>query len=112
MLLSGGKRGPRSVKIERTLIQTFTPVNILFSLDSDFFQDVYCDSMGDFLTVRQFADRLGLEPATVYIAIKDQRVQSTEILGRVGIPKTELRRFKRRRNGIKTKVLRKFSNGR
>lgn len=63
--------------------------------------------MGDFLTVQQFASRLGVKEATVYIAIKQERVQSTKILGRLGIPKTELRRFKRRNNGTQTKILKK-----
>lgn len=63
--------------------------------------------MGDFLTVQQFASRLGVQEATVYIAIKQDRVQSAKILGRIGIPKSELRKFKRRQNGIQTKILRK-----
>lgn len=63
--------------------------------------------MGDFLTVQEFARKLGIQEATVYLAIKEDRVQSTKILGRLGIPKTELRKFKRRSNGIETKVLRK-----
>jgi excisionase family DNA binding protein len=66
--------------------------------------------MGDFLTVQEFARRLGVEEATVYIAIKQDRVQHTRILGRLGIPKTELRRFKRRRNGVETKIF-KRANG-
>lgn len=64
--------------------------------------------MGDFLTVQQFAKRIGVEDATVYIAIKEARVQSIKILGRLGIPVSELRRFKRRKNGIQTKVLKKL----
>lgn len=63
--------------------------------------------MGDFLTVPEFAKRLGVKPATVYIAIKQRRVQYTTILGTLGIPRTELDRFKRRKNGVKSKVLRK-----
>lgn len=63
--------------------------------------------MGDFLTVQQFAKRLGLQEATVYIAIKQERVQSTTILGRLGIPRSELRKFKRRENGLQSKVLKK-----
>lgn len=63
--------------------------------------------MGDFLTVSQFAKRLGVEVATVYTAIKQKRVQHTSILGRLGIPKSELDRFKRRKNGKKTKILKK-----
>lgn len=64
-------------------------------------------SMGDFLTVQEFARRLGVQDATVYIAIKQNRVQYTKILGRLGIPKTELRKFKKRTNGIETKIFKK-----
>lgn len=63
--------------------------------------------MGDFLTVQEFAKRLGIQEATVYIAIKQDRVQFTKILGRLGIPKTELRKYKRRENGVASKILRK-----
>jgi excisionase family DNA binding protein len=63
--------------------------------------------MGDFLTVQEFARRLGVQDATVYIAIKQNRVQYTKILGRLGIPKTELRKFKKRTNGIETKIFKK-----
>lgn len=77
-----------------------------FHLTENYFR-VEFGSMGDFLTVQQFAKRLGVEKATVYIAIKQERVQCTKILGRLGIPKSELRRFKRRQNGIQTKVLKK-----
>lgn len=60
----------------------------------------------DFLTVSDFAQRLGLNRTTVYIAIQDGRVQALEVLGRLCIPKSELKRFKRRKNGDQTKVLR------
>lgn len=63
--------------------------------------------MGDFLTVQEFARRLGVQDATVYIAIKQNRVQHAKILGRFGIPKTELRKFKKRTNGIETKIFKK-----
>lgn len=63
--------------------------------------------MGDFLTVQEFAKRMKVEDATVYTAIKQNRIQHTKILGRLGIPKTELRRFKRRVNGVETKVFKK-----
>lgn len=63
--------------------------------------------MVDILTVQEFAKRLGIEDATVYTAIKENRVQHAKILGRLVIPRTELRRFKRRSNGVKTKILRK-----
>lgn len=64
--------------------------------------------MGDFLTVPDFARRIGVKDATVYTAIKQKRVQFTKILGRLAVPKTELRRFKRRTNGIETKIFRKI----
>jgi excisionase family DNA binding protein len=64
--------------------------------------------MGDFLTVPDFARRIGVKDATVYTAIKEKRVQFTKILGRLAVPKTELRRFKRRTNGIETKIFRKI----
>lgn len=63
--------------------------------------------MGDFLTVQEFAKRLGVKDATVYIAIKQDRIQYARILGRLGIPKTELRRFKKRNNGIETKIFKR-----
>lgn len=63
--------------------------------------------MGDFLTVQEFAKRLGVKDATVYIAIKQDRIQHARILGRLGIPKTELRRFKKRNNGIETKIFKR-----
>lgn len=68
--------------------------------------------MGDFLTVQEFARRLGVQDATVYTAIKQNRVQFTKILGRLGIPRTELRKFKRRTNGIETKIFRSNGNHR
>ena len=61
--------------------------------------------MGDFLTVQAFAKRLKIKPATVYIAIQQGRVSHVTILGRLGIPKSELDRFKRRKNGEASKVL-------
>lgn len=64
--------------------------------------------MGDFLTVSQFAKKMKLCQTAVYKAIEEDRVQHTKILGRIGIPKTELERFKRRKNGDKAKVLRAF----
>jgi len=63
--------------------------------------------MASILTVEQFARCVGLEPATVYIAIKQDRVRHTRVLGRLGIPATELQKFEPRPNGKKTKVLRR-----
>ena len=61
--------------------------------------------MSDFLTVKEFADRMKLSKAAVYFAIEEQRLQTVTILGRIGIPRSELSRFKRRKNGDKSKVL-------
>jgi len=61
--------------------------------------------MGDFLTVPQFAEKMGLGQTAVYKAIEQNRVQHAKILGRIGIPRTELRRFKKRKNGDLSKVL-------
>lgn len=63
--------------------------------------------MGDFLTIPEFAKRLKLCPTTVYVAVQQKRVQSIRILGRIGIPKSELARFKRRKNGNNAKVLKR-----
>lgn len=63
--------------------------------------------MTNILTVGQFARCVGLEPATVYTAIKQNRVKYTKVLGRLGIPATELQKFAARSNGKKTKVLKK-----
>ena len=79
----------------------------LFLVDRRFILVIAYADMGDFLTVPQFARKIGVTDAAVYTAIKDNRVQYTKILGRLGIPKTELRRFKKRKNGIETKVFRK-----
>jgi excisionase family DNA binding protein len=68
---------------------------------------IYDASVNDFLTVPEFAKRMGVADAAVYTAIKQKRVSYVKILGRLGIPRSELSRFKRRKDGAKTKVLRK-----
>jgi hypothetical protein len=65
--------------------------------------------MGDFLTIPEFAKRMKLCPTTVYVAVQQKRVQSIKILGRIGIPKSEIERFKRRKNGDNNKVLKKVA---
>lgn len=65
--------------------------------------------MVEFLTVADFAKRMKVERATVYTAIKQKRVQCALVLGRIGIPKSELKRFKPRENGDLSKVLRKVA---
>lgn len=61
----------------------------------------------DYLTVPDFARRLGISRITVYVALNADppRVEHTKVLGRILIPRTELKRFKKRRNGNKSKVL-------
>jgi excisionase family DNA binding protein len=63
--------------------------------------------MNDLVTVTEFADHFHITEPTVYTAIKQQRITATKILGRVVIPRSELRRFKRRKNGNKSWILRK-----
>ena len=67
--------------------------------------------MFDVLTVSQFAHKLGISQKTVYAAASDGRVNTVRLFGRIGIPKNELKRFKRRLNGSKTWVVRKTQNG-
>ncbi len=62
--------------------------------------------MEQVLTVAQFANHLKIEPVTVYKAVRDGRLSCIRILGRIAIPKTELKRLKKRRNGDKTWILR------
>lgn len=93
--------------MNRKVASTCNPVKIYFVLDPTLTFVLYMPNMGDFLTVQVFARKLGIKPSAVYMALKDNRVQSVVILGRIGIPKSELRKFKRRENGIETKVLRK-----
>lgn len=65
--------------------------------------------MNEVLTVAEFAKRMGVETATVYAAISGKRVSAVKILGKIGVPKTEVARFKRfkRQNGDETKVFRR-----
>lgn len=63
--------------------------------------------MMDVLTVPDFAKRLKLSPASVYLAIQEKRVNAVRILGRIVIPRSELQKVKRRNNGVATWVLRK-----
>lgn len=63
--------------------------------------------MSDFLTVTEFADRLGLKRHAVYAAIRQNRITSIRLLDKLGVPRSELKRFKRRKNGNKTQVLKK-----
>ena len=61
--------------------------------------------MDDLLTVRDFAIQLKVSPATVYLAIAEKRVAVEERFGRLLIPREELKRFKKRKNGSRKKVL-------
>lgn len=63
------------------------------------------DLASNFVSVPEFAKRLNLTVAAVYIAIQEKRVQHARIFGRLAIPTTELERFTKRRNGKQTKVL-------
>lgn len=62
--------------------------------------------MDDLLTVPNFAKQLNLSPTTVYLAIQEKRLEVEERYGRLLIPRRELKRFKKRKNGSRKKVLR------
>lgn len=96
-------------RLARTLNRVNIKITKSFSVDESPIPVLTSWGMGDFLTVSEFAKRLKIEPATVYTAIKDKRVQHQLILGRLGIPRSELGRFKRRKNGDQSKVLLKVA---
>jgi rRNA processing protein Gar1 len=60
-------------------------------------------NLSDVVTVGHVASALGLTPAAIYLAIKEERVESITVLGRIVIPRDEFNRLKRqktkRKNG-------------
>lgn len=63
-----------------------------------------------YLTVQEFAKRVGLSEAAVYLAIKEKRVGCVSVFGeRKAIPVEELEHLIRRdkSKGVQTKVLRR-----
>jgi rRNA processing protein Gar1 len=60
-------------------------------------------NLSDVVTVGHAANALGLTPAAIYLAIKEERVESITVLGRIVIPRDEFNRLKRqktkRKNG-------------
>jgi hypothetical protein len=64
-------------------------------------------NLSDVVTVGYAADALNLTPAALYLAIKEQRVNSVTMLGRIVIPRTEFDRLKR----LKSKRKKSNCNG-
>lgn len=56
----------------------------------------------DVVTIKYAAKALSLTEAALYLAIKENRIESRVVLDRITIPRTELNRLKRRKSG-KTK---------
>jgi hypothetical protein len=52
-------------------------------------------NLSDVVIVSYAADALNLTPAAVYLAIKEGRINSVKMLGRIVIPRTEFDRLKR-----------------
>lgn len=59
--------------------------------------------MDDVVTIKYAAKALGLTRAALYLAIKEDRVQSRTVLDKLTIPRSELNRLKRKKT--------KHSNG-
>lgn len=62
-------------------------------------------NVADVVTVGYAADVLNLTPAALYLAIKEGRINSIVMLGRITIPRKEFDRLKRK------KAKRKQTNG-
>lgn len=54
-------------------------------------------NIADVVTVTYAADALNLTPAALYLAIKEGRVNSITMLGRITIPRKEFDRLRRKR---------------
>lgn len=54
-------------------------------------------NISDVVTVNYAADALNLTPAALYLAIKEGRVNSITMLGRITIPRKEFHRLKRQK---------------
>lgn len=52
----------------------------------------------DVVTVKYAARALGLTEAALYLAIKEDRVESRKVLDRITIPRAELNRLKRKKS--------------
>lgn len=64
-------------------------------------------NLSDMVTVSHAANALDLTPAALYLAIKEGRINSVTVLGRITIPREEFARLKR----LKTKRTKKSTNG-
>lgn len=66
-------------------------------LDLKFLKDLIYASMENVVTVKYAARALGLTEAALYLAIKENRVESRIVLDRITIPRPELARLKRQK---------------
>ena len=53
--------------------------------------------MSDLLTVAEAADFIGVTDKAVYLAIEEKRINPVRLLGKLGIPKDEAKRYKKDR---------------
>jgi phosphoribosylaminoimidazole carboxylase (NCAIR synthetase) len=53
-------------------------------------------TVDDVVTIKYAAKALGVTPAALYLAIKEDRVESRKVLDRITIPRREFDRLKRR----------------
>jgi hypothetical protein len=60
-------------------------------------------TISDVVTVGYAADALNMTPAALYLAIKEGRINSVTMLGRITIPRKEFDRLKRKKNNKRAK---------
>lgn len=66
-------------------------------LDLKISKILICAGMDDVVTIKYAAKALGLTKAALYLAIKQDRIQSQKVLDVVTIPRSEFNRLKRQR---------------
>lgn len=59
--------------------------------------------MENVVTIKYAAKALNLTEAALYLAIKENRVESRRVLDRITIPRSELNRLKRKKKSQKAK---------
>lgn len=69
----------------------------LFLLDLKINKRIECGPMEDVVTIKYAAKALGVTKAALYLAIKEDRVQSQKVLDMVTIPRREFDRLKRQK---------------
>lgn len=59
--------------------------------------------MENVVTIKYAAKALNLTEAALYLAIKENRIESRRVLDRITIPRSELNRLKRKKKSQKAK---------